>query len=289
MGARQRRSRTTKAATEQGRHGRRGPPQAVTLGHGEDQRRHGREEQGESRPVEVDPDLELAAPGDEQQGRQHAHQPDGDVHEEEQPPAAGGEQEPTDGRAEGQTEGLCRPLRTEGPTEPAARDGQRDDGHAVGLQHGRTEGLEGPEAVQHHQAGGGGTQHRAGHEDGEAVEVEELAADHVGEPSDRRHRGHQDQQIAQADPADGTDAGVEGPLEGGKGQGDDAGIQLAHEGPDADGRHGQQIALVQIPDGPRTTRFDHESLPRSGPGLVVGDQGGHGPASTVEANHPQVE
>ena len=46
-------------------------------------------------------------------------------------------------------------------------------------------------------------------EDDEAVDVEEFAAPHVGESPDGRDRGHQHQEITQADPCHRSHAGVE--------------------------------------------------------------------------------
>ena len=58
--------------------------------------------------------------------------------------------------------------------------GQVDDGHAVGLQHGRPDGLQGPGPVQYHEVRRQAAEGRANDEDAEAVGVDELAPDHVG-------------------------------------------------------------------------------------------------------------
>ncbi len=141
----------------------------------------------------ADPALEVTAPGHEDQRRHDSDQPDGNVDQEDEAPAAGRQQQATHRWAEGQPEGLGRALDAERTPEPRRWHGQGDDGHAVGLEHGRTDGLEGPEGVEGEQARSRRTQRRAGDEDGEAVDVEELAADHVGKAADGGHRGHQHQ------------------------------------------------------------------------------------------------
>ena len=210
----------------------------------------------------------MRAAGDEEEGCHQTHQPDGDVDEKEQTPPADGEQEATDRGAQGQSEGLGRPLDSERPAQPAAGHGQGDDGHAVGLQHGGTDGLDGAEGVQSQKAGSGGTEHRADDEDDEAVEVEELPTHHVGKPPHGRHRGHQHQEVGQAHPADRGHPGVEGPLKGRKGQRDDAGVQLAHERTHAHGGHGQEVTPGKPPDRLGAPGLDGQLVPSGGPFVV---------------------
>ena len=111
-------------------------------------------------------------------------------------------------------------------------------------------------------------QRRADDEDAEAVDVEELVPPHVGEPTDGGHRGHQDQEVAQTHPGHRTDAGVEGPLQRGQGDGHDAGVELAHEGPDADGGHGQPERVGPTPDRLGSPGLDHQPLPSHRPQLI---------------------
>ena len=70
---------------------------------------------------------------------------------------------------------------------------------------------------------------------------------HVGESTDRSHRSHQNQEVAQTHPGHRTHTGVERPLQGGQGHGHDAGVELAHEGPDADRGHGQPEGIGPTP------------------------------------------
>ena len=98
---------------------------------------------------------------------------------------------------------------------------------------------------------GQAAQRRADDEDSEAVDVEELPAPHVGEPAHGGHRGHQDKEIAQSHPGHRADAGMERPLQRGQGDGHDAGVELPHEGPDADGSHGQPEGVRSLTDRAR--------------------------------------
>ena len=111
------------------------------------------------------------------------------------------------------------------------------------------------------EARGQAAQGRADDEDPEAVDVEELAAPHVGEAPDRGHRRHQDQEVAQAHPGDRAHAGVERPLQRGQGDRHDAGIELTHEGPDADRRHGQPVGVGSVSDDGRSPGFHHQPMP----------------------------
>ena len=70
-----------------------------------------------------------------------------------QPPAASSKP-PTVG-PEGQAQGLRRALDAERPPQPAGRRHQGDDGDAVGLEHGRADGLQRPETEEGAQVGAG--------------------------------------------------------------------------------------------------------------------------------------
>ena len=62
----------------------------------------------------------------------------------------------------------------------------------------------------------GASPHSAGadDEDGEPVDVEELAAPHIGEAPDGHHGGDEDEKVAQTHPGDSADGGMECALEG---------------------------------------------------------------------------
>ena len=99
----------------------------------------------------------------------------------------------------------------------------------------------------------------------EAVDVEQLAAPHVGEAADGDDGRHQDQQVRQADPRDGTDGNAEGVLQGGQGDGDDGRIELAHERTDAHGRHGEPVGVAALPYDLGPPRLDQQPVPRPRP------------------------
>ncbi len=92
-------------------------PMRVPLRDDEDQGGHRREEQGESAPVEGDPGLEMSAPRHEDQGGHHPEETDRDVHEKDEAPAAGNEQQTAHRRAEREPERLGRSLDAERTTE----------------------------------------------------------------------------------------------------------------------------------------------------------------------------
>ena len=125
---------------------------------------------------------------------------------------------------------------------------------------GRAHGLQDAEPGKGSQARGQPAQGRAEDEDTEAVGVQELAAGHVRHPPHRGDRRHQDEEVAEADPGHGAEAGVERALQGGQGEGDDAGVKLAHERAHAYGPHGQPRGARRPGDGPGAGRFGEEPL-----------------------------
>ena len=157
------------------------------------------------------------------------------------PPAASSSPPTAGPRAK--TERLGGALDADGPAERTRRDGQVDDGHAVGLQHRRPDGLQGPGPVQYHEVRRQAAEGRADDEDAEAVGVDELAPDHVGQAAHGGDRGHEHQQVAEADPGHRGQAGVKGLLQAGQGQGDDAGVKLAHEGAGAHRGHDEPMSV----------------------------------------------
>ncbi len=195
---------------------------------------------------------------DRGEGADHA---DGDVDEEDEAPAAGGQQQAADRRAQGEPERLGRPLEPDGLPERSARHHEHDDGQAVRLQHGRPDGLQGAEAAQRGQVGCQAAQHRGAGEDDEAVDVEELAPPHVGEATDRGDGRHQHQEVRQADPGDGPHRGVEGALQRRQGHRDDGRVELAHERADAHGGHGEPRGVRLIPDDLGPPRLDEQAVP----------------------------
>ncbi len=241
------------------------PPQHRPEGDRGEERHHGREEQPEAGPVEAHPRHEVPAAGDKQDRRDGAEQPERDVDEEDEAPAARGQEQPADARAEGETQALGRALQTDGPPESPTRDDQHDDGQAVRLQHRRADRLQRPEDAQGAEVRGQAAQHRGQGEDDEAVDVEQLAAPHVGEAPDGDDGGHEDQQVRKADPGHGADRDAEGVLQGGEGDGDDGRIELAHERTDAHGRHGEPVGVAALPYGLGPARLDQESVPRPRP------------------------
>ena len=226
---------------------RRAPALPRAEGDGREKRHHGGKEDAEAGPVEADPRQEVAAPGHQQDRRDGAEHPEGNIDEEDETPPTRSQEQPADGRAQGEPQRLRRALQPDGAAERSARHDQHDDGQAVRLQHGGPHRLERPEAAQRAQPRREAAQDGSEGEDDEAVDVEQLATPHVGEASDGGHGGDQDQQVREADPGDGTDRHVEGPLQRWQGDGDDGRIELAHERPDTDGGDGEPVGIPVAP------------------------------------------
>ena len=198
---------------------------------------HRRHEQHEAEPIEAYPARDVAATRDEQQAGHHPDQPGGHVDEEDEAPTAGGQQQAANGRPQGETERLGSALDADAAPERLPRDGHVDDGDAVGLQHRRTQRLKGAEGIQGAKAWRKATEDGAQDEDRETVGVEQFAPDHVGKATHRRDGGNKHQQIAQADPGHRNHVGVKDVLQRRQGHGDDARVQLPHEGAHTYGRH----------------------------------------------------
>ncbi len=208
---------------------------------------------------------EVPAAGYQEDGGDGAEHPERDVHEEDEAPAAGGQQQPADARAQRETQGLGRALQADGPTERPRRNDQHDDGQAVRLQHRRADRLQRPEPAQRAEVRRQPAQDRGQREDHEAVDVEQLAAPHVGETPDGDDGGHEDEQVGQSDPRDRTDGDAEGVLQGGQGDGDDGRIELAHERADAHGGHGEPVGVAALPYDLGPPRLDQQPVPRPRP------------------------
>ena len=211
--------------------------------------------------VKCDPLGQVAASRNAHKASDGAEYPEGDVHQKDQAPTASGEQETTDGRTEGQPECLGCTLDADGFASGPVGNRQHNDGHAVGLEHGGPQALEDPKSIERHQGRGEPTQGRADREDDEAIHIEQLATDHVGETAHGGDTGHQDEQIAQSDPGDGSHACAERRLQGREGDRDDAGVQLPHERADAHGGNGQPVGVRTIPDCCRAPGLDQQTVP----------------------------
>ena len=177
-------------------------------------------------------------------------------------PAQRIENQAANGRARPQTDRLGRRLQTERPTALLGVGRQHDDGDAVGRNQRRPCSLENAEDHQRRQVRREAAQGRPQDEDEEAAGIEQLAADHVRQPSEDRHARRHRQQIGDGDPAHRAQPGVEVALEPGQQHLRHAGIDLTHEGADADRaddepaigfepRDGRQRRwLVTFQDGP---------------------------------------
>jgi hypothetical protein len=124
-----------------------------------------------------------------------------------------------------------------------------DERDAVGLQHCRAEGLEHPRPNEPAEVRCESAESRAEHKNPKSIDVEKLAADHVGCASKGRHRGHEYQQVGQANPLHSRDRHAEVVGQTWQSQGDDARIKLPHESTETHCRDDVPIGI-----GPRRDR-----------------------------------
>jgi hypothetical protein len=122
----------------------------------------------------------------------------------------------------------------ESPAAPLRTDGGDDDRDAVGHQQGRSERLQHPRADQEVEARRQPAQPRADHKNQKSEEIEQLAAKDVGQPADNRQHGGDHEQIGDRHPGDRSDRLVETRSELRQHELSDAGVDLSHEGADAD-------------------------------------------------------
>ena len=242
---------SARTASERGQPGRQAQP---GRGGEREQQRAGRgDQQRDARPVELPGRTELPGPRQQVAPGHECHDADRNVHPVDRAPADRRGQQPAQRRAEREPDGLGSGLDTEREAHPHLRRARRHQGHAVGLQHGRADGLD---QAEHHQDAERGRQPagRGGHrEDGKAVGVHELAADGVAEAPGRGEHRDQAEQVAERHPLDGGDRGAELTLHGRERDRDDARVELAHERAEADHAHGEPGCPRVLPDhgGPR--------------------------------------
>ena len=243
---------------------RREPPPGIPERDHDERCGDGGNEQGKALPVVGDPILQLATAGNEDPGCRDAQDASGDVDQEDQAPAARGEEESTDNRPERETERLGRSLDADTPPEPVSRQSHVDDRHAVRLQHGRSRTLNHSEDVEPEKSRSDGTESGTEDEHEEAIGVEKLAPDHVGQAADCRDSGDEHDQVAQADPCHRPEACVEGSPEGRERDRHDAGVELAHECADADRGEGVVVGLRPVSHPLGTPRLSQPVAVRHG-------------------------
>ena len=89
-------------------------------------------------------------------------------------------------------------------------------------------------------------------------------ADHVGDPAHRHDQGHEGEEVGEPHPGHGPQPDVEGRVQCGVGHGDDAGVELADEGADADGPHRQPGGVGAGADACRAGGLHQEATPPRG-------------------------
>jgi hypothetical protein len=141
------------------------------------------------------------------------------------------------------------------PATPRRAGSRHHDGDAVGRQQRRTNPLQNAKGDEHRQAWRKTAQRRAQHEQQEATRIQELAPHHVGETTEDRQERRHGEQIGHRDPTHGAQSRIEFELELGQQQLRDAGVDLAHEGADANGADHEQPVGWQACDDLRRRRF----------------------------------
>ena len=177
-------ARTTLVQRERDREGDRGEDQGGEHApvHGgaadgrerEERHRDGRHEEAQSAHVEARRALQVRAAWEEEPAKPERERARGHVHQEQQPPASEREQQPADHGAGGEAERLRGALRAERATEALLGRGERDDRHAVRLEHRRADALQHAARDERIDRRRERAQRRARDEHHEAVEVDDL-------------------------------------------------------------------------------------------------------------------
>jgi len=160
-----------------------------------------------------------------------------------------------DRRPRAQTDGLRRRQDTQRTATPLRPGSRHHDGDAVRRQQRRADALQDPKGDEHRQAWRKAAERRAQQEQQEAAGVEELAPHHVGEATKDRQECRHGEQVGDRNPTHGAESGIEFEFEPRQQQLRDAGIDLAHEGADANGADHEQPVGWQLCDDLRRRRF----------------------------------
>ncbi len=204
----------------------------------------------------------MGAPGEEEPPERETDEPDRDVDEEDEPPAAERGERSAEHRPEGETDGLRGTLDAEPSPEPRGRQHVTDERVRVRLQHHGADRLDEPSGNQQPERWGDSAGSGADHEDAEAVCVEELAADPIGQLAHGRDSPRKNQDVDEHDPLDRSDRRVQVGSEDGQRRRDDARVELAHEGTDADGADGKPGRRRQCADPGGAARLGEDSRRR---------------------------
>jgi len=201
-----------------------------------------------SRPVEFLPRAEL--PGARQQiaARDDRRDTDGHVHPVHGAPSDRRGEQAAQGGAEREPDGLRARLDSESEAHPVLRRARRHQGHAVGLEHRGSGGLDETQAHQDTEGGCQAAGRRGHREHGKAVGVHEFAAGRVAEPPGRGKHGDQSEQVNERHPLDLGDRDAKGVLHRRERDRDDTRVQLAHERTEADHAHGEPRCPPALPD-----------------------------------------
>ena len=222
--------------------------------HGHD-RRQGRGDQEGPIPVEAPRVRRGLGLGQGEPAQQYADQSHRHVDPEGPLPAQRIEDQAADGRPRPQADRLSRRLQAEAAPVFRGAGGHHDNGDAVRGQERGADALQDAEEDQRRQVGGEAAQARADDEEQEAAEIEQLAAEHVRQPSeDRRERSHREQ-IGDRDPTHAAEARPEFDFEARQENLRHAGVDLAHARADTDRADDEPSIGLQAGDGGQRRRL----------------------------------
>ena len=233
---------------------RRHSPCVALVQHGHDGRERRRNQQ-RALPVEAALIRQVFGGRKQEPSQDGAGEPDRHVDPEHPAPVQQIQHQPSERGPGAQTDGLGRRQDAERAAAPRGTGGRHHDGDAVRRQQRRADPLQDAKGDEHREAWRKAAQRRAQHEQQEATGIQQLAPHHVGEAAKDRQKRRHGEQIGDGDPAHGAQSGIELELELRQQQLRDAGIDLAHEGADADGADHEQPIGGQARDAIRRRRL----------------------------------
>ena len=205
-----------------------------------DERRGDRErEQQRPDPVEAPAPKVRAAAGQQQHTGEDAHRSCRHVHEEQQAPASRRQQQSARCGADGQPERLCGALDPDRAAELVPIHRLADQRDAVGLEERGAGTLDDAREDERGQVGREPARHRGQREHGEALDIEALSPEPVGEMPGHRERADEREQVRQRHPHRDARPNRERAADVRERERDDRRVELPHERTDRDGRDDQ--------------------------------------------------
>ena len=250
IGAFTRRSTTTKptsAATDSSSRPRLAGSRPAPLRGERERHQQGDEEDAEERRagvVDARRIFEPLGPRQQEEAPQKRHQPDGQVDEEDRPPAERVDEEAAQRRTQAQPQVHGHDVDAEGAAALVRREHRGDD-RGRGREHqGAPDALDDAATDEPGAVHAERREQRAQREDDDAEQVEAHAAVLVGQPANGNQQDGRRQQVGGLHPHRRREAEVEVLSHAGQGNGDDGPVERGHEG--ADGRQRQELPAAPV-------------------------------------------